>query len=91
MEVDKRDIEIESDTDNHVTEISVENRANEDVDNQKGGDNPRRVTRLGRVTKPHDFAKHFPETAHTKFGATEGRWLKPHYFDEINMVEKLSD
>ena len=52
------------------------------------------MTRSGRARKPYDWAKNFPETAHFQkddVKTSNGSWLKPCYFDEESMVDKLSE
>ena len=69
----------------------MENRADEDGYNHCDEDDHENATRLGRVSKPRDFAKHSPHTAHTQFGTTNSLWLKPQNHDEVSMVEKSSN
>ena len=49
------------------------------------------VTRSGRVSRPYDYEKHFPETAHYQDsqGYKPGQWAKPYYYYEEDMVEKI--
>ena len=49
------------------------------------------VERLVWISRPHGFARNFPETAHYQNDDThgDGRCTKPYYYDE-DMVEKLS-
>ena len=48
-----------------------------------------RTTRSGRVSKPYDFKKNFPETAHVQVDKNDGRCLRPHYYDDEKTVEQL--
>ena len=91
VEADEGDAEIESNSDDHVSKVSVENRSDEDVENHDNGDDHECSIRSGRVRKLHDFEKHFPETDHTQFGTTNSRWLKPQHCNEVSVVEKSSD
>ena len=55
-------------------------------------DEPHCRTRSGRISKPYDYSKHFPEIPHVQMtdeGSSAGLWLKPYYYDE-DMVETLS-
>ena len=51
------------------------------------------IKRLGRISQPYDFARHFPETTHyqDQMPKEEGRWVKPHYFDDEEVTDKLSN
>ena len=53
-----------------------------------GEENVKR-TRLGRISRPYDYAKHFPETAHFQSDSENSIWIKPYYYDDGDMVEKL--
>ena len=53
-----------------MSKISAENKVDEDADYHEGRDDPGHAARSGRVIKLHDFAKHFPETAHAQFSPT---------------------
>jgi len=66
-----------------VESVAPENRADE-VD-------PLPTTRSGRTYKPYDWAKHFPETAHTQYReGAEGTWSRPYYIDATNnMIKRL--
>ena len=67
-----------------VVSVALENRADE-VD-------PLPTTRSGRTYKPYDWAKNFPETAHTQYReGAEGTWSRPCYIDNTSsMVKRLS-
>ena len=84
------------------TEVAIENRADEvvidavdeddsdDSDIEAGIVRRHQVTRPGRTSKPYDYKRNFPGTAHVHEGNQDGKWLKPYYYDDENMVEKLS-
>jgi len=67
-----------------VESVALENRADE-VD-------PLPTTRSRRTYKPYDWAKHFPETAHTQYReGAEGTWSRSYYIDNTSsMVKRLS-
>ena len=79
--------------------VAIENRSDE-VDpnansNDESGSEPiEHVTRSGRVSKPHDYAEKFPETAHLQIDQVEGderdgKWMKPYYYDSPDVIGKL--
>ena len=47
------------------------------------------VTRSGRSSYPFDYKCHFLGTAHITESGCDGKWIKPYYYDDKNMVEKL--
>ena len=61
------DAEIERNADDHVSEVSVENRADEDADDHNDVDNPEHTMRSVIVSKPNYFAKHISGIAHIQF------------------------
>ena len=83
---------------NNINNIAVEDRHNEippepiAEDMSDGSDKEERhyVTRSGWVSKPHNFKIHFPGAAHVQVEGSSGRWLKPFYYDEEDMVDKLA-
>ena len=96
--------DVVNDNENMASGTAVENRNDEILDEQIDGDdsiasidsddearaaNRQRVTRSGRVSKPCDYKTNFPGTAHTQVVGEDGRWLKPYYYDELSMVDKL--
>ena len=83
-----------SDEENNV---AVENRSDEmqlqDAD-ESDDDEPYCRTRSGRISKPYDYSKHFPETAHVQMideGSGAGLWLKPYYYDDEDVISKLGE
>ena len=49
------------------------------------------VTRSWQISKLHVYAKHFPYIDNAQIeNAEEGRWMKPCYYDDHEMVGKLS-
>ena len=48
------------------------------------------ATRLGRISRLHDFARHFTEMNHYQNDDTDSdrRWVKLYYCREIDMIEK---
>ena len=83
--------------------IAVENRADEVVGETMDDDSSDesvndveadivgkyQITRSGRVSKPYDYKRYFLGAAHAQHHDSEGYWMKPHYYDDIDMVEKL--
>ena len=59
---------------NSTSETSLENRSDEDVDDNRDQDDSVCINRSGRVSKPYEYSKHFPETGHTQISTTEIRW-----------------
>ena len=42
------------------------------------------------MSKTHDHAAEFPKTAHAHVNTGKGTWIKPHYYDDVDMVNHLS-
>ena len=80
---------------------AVENRADEiaidsvDEDESDNSDietaiaRKHQVTRSGRASHPFNYKRYYPGTAHLLENTSEGKWLKPYYYDNEDMVEKL--
>ena len=76
---------------NSLDEIIPEG-AHGDIDEDTDNMVNQTVTRSGRISKLHDYAKYFPDASYSQIeDAEEGRWLKPQYYDDHEMVEKLSE
>ena len=76
---------------NSIAKRSMENRDDEYVDDNSDYDDSTGINKSRRVSKPCGYSKDFPETAHTQTDTTEGQWLKPHYYDELEMIKQMSD
>ena len=64
------------------------------VEDEESGEERRasdaaRVTRSGRVSRPHDWKTKFPETAHVQVEDDKIKWLKPCCHDCEDTKEKL--
>ena len=86
--VNSVDINIEP---NSIAETSVENRADKNMNDYSDQDYSACITSSGRLSKPYDYSKYFLETTHSQERTIEGRRLKPHYYNWVEMIEQLGD
>ena len=72
------------------------------TDSDEEGDQPESIveeeslcqTRLGRTSKPVDLSRRFLESSNYTEDdrpVDNGVWIKPYYYDDVDMVERLSD
>ena len=78
-------------TENNADEFTVpgsDDNSDNGLSNEASGVS---IARSGRIIRPYDCAKHFPETAHFQQDNTssDGACLKPHGADEDNLTMKL--
>ena len=76
---------------NSMAKMSVKNRADEDAHDHSDQDDSACITRSGRARNSHNYSKHFLDTAHIQTFTTDDSRLKPYYYEEVQMVEKLSN
>ena len=89
------DVLIDENDSNENEDVPVSSENQEDEFAQPGQDNEDvgvTITRSGRISWPREDTLHFPEAANFQEGNEddEGRRMRPYYFDDEDVKEKLS-
>jgi hypothetical protein len=82
----------DEDLDSHDSDEDGYATPNEDSDSSDSEEEDHTTTRSGRVSKPYDFARNFPDIYHEThlLSQSDGKQLRPYYYDEDQQL-RLSE